>query len=160
MLFVDLKAAFDMIDREVLLGTMRKRGIRKGLVKKVKKMFREIKSRVRRGDRGNILDGKGARQECPVSQGCLLLFSLLIADLEEEIKKVGYGGVEIGGERVCCLVYEDDVALITEEEGEMKSMMWRFKEHLEKKRLVLNVKQTKIMGFKKGGERVKETSWR
>lgn len=42
MLFVDLKAAFHMIDREVLLGTMKKRGIRKGLVKRVEKMFREI----------------------------------------------------------------------------------------------------------------------
>lgn len=91
MLFVDLKAAFDMIDREVLLGTMRKRGIRKGLVKKVKKMFREIKSRVSRGDRGSILDGKGVRQGCPVSQRCPLLFSLLITDLEEEIKKSWIG---------------------------------------------------------------------
>lgn len=72
MLFVDLKAAFDMIDKEVLLETMRKRGITK-LMKKVKKMFREIKSRVSKGDRGSILDGKGVRQGCPVSQGCPLL---------------------------------------------------------------------------------------
>lgn len=61
---------------------------------------------------------------------------------------------------MCCLVYKDDVALIAEEEGEMKSMMWRLEEHLEKKRLVLNVKKTKIIRFKKGGERVKEISWR
>lgn len=44
MLFVDLKAALDMIDREMLLGTMRKKGIRKRLVKRVEKMFRETKS--------------------------------------------------------------------------------------------------------------------
>lgn len=49
--------------------------------------------------------------------------SLLIAGLEEEMKKVGWGCVEIGGEGVCCLVYENDVALIAEEEGKMKSMM-------------------------------------
>lgn len=67
MLFVDLKAALDMIDREVLLGTMRKKGIRKRLVKRVEKMFRETKSRVRRDDRGGILDGKKVRQRCPVS---------------------------------------------------------------------------------------------
>lgn len=70
-------------------------------------------------------------------------------------------GFEIGGERVCCLVYKDDVALIAEEEGEIKSMMWRLEEYFEKKRLMLNAKKkTKIMRFKKGWERVKKISWR
>lgn len=72
---------------------------------------------------------------------CESVASLLIADLEEEMKKVGWGGVEIGGKRVCCLVYKDDVALITKEEGEMKSMMWRLEEYFEKKRLMLNAKK-------------------
>lgn len=31
---VDLKAAFDSIDRETLIATMRERGIREGLVEK------------------------------------------------------------------------------------------------------------------------------
>lgn len=46
-LFVDLKAAFDMIDREVLVETMRERGIREGLVRRVEEIFRETRSRVR-----------------------------------------------------------------------------------------------------------------
>lgn len=32
-MFVDLKAAFDSVDREVLIGTMRKQGVREGLIK-------------------------------------------------------------------------------------------------------------------------------
>lgn len=34
-LFVDLKAAFDSVDREVLMEVMRERGLREGLVRRV-----------------------------------------------------------------------------------------------------------------------------
>lgn len=47
VLFVDLKAAIDSLDRGVLLQTMRRRGVRKGLVEKVGEILRETRSRVR-----------------------------------------------------------------------------------------------------------------
>lgn len=43
VLFVELKLAFDLVNREVLLKTMRQRGIKEGLVVKV---MREMRSRV------------------------------------------------------------------------------------------------------------------
>lgn len=122
VLFVDLKAVFDMIDREVLLESMRERGIREGLVKRMEKMLRETKSRVRvEEETGKAFwMAREVRQECPLSP---LLFSLLIADLEETLKKVGWGGIKIRGKRVCSLMYTDDIVLIAEKEGEMKSMI-------------------------------------
>jgi len=48
-LFVDLKAAFDSVDRGVLIEAMRERGIREGLVKKVEEVMRETRNRVRVG---------------------------------------------------------------------------------------------------------------
>lgn len=48
-MFVDLKAAFDLVDRGVLVRAMKEKGIRKGLTKKVEKVLRETKSRVRAG---------------------------------------------------------------------------------------------------------------
>lgn len=48
-LFVDLKAAFDSVDREVLVGTMRECGIREGLTVSVEQVIRETRSRVRIG---------------------------------------------------------------------------------------------------------------
>lgn len=42
-MFVDFKAAFDSVDRRVLLDTMKKRGIRKGLIKRVGKVLRETR---------------------------------------------------------------------------------------------------------------------
>ena len=49
-MFVDLKAAFDMVDRSMLDRSMRKKGIRKGLVVRVEKALRETRSKVRIGE--------------------------------------------------------------------------------------------------------------
>lgn len=46
VLFVNLKAAFDMMDRKVLEEPMRKKRVKERLVCRVEKMFRETKSRV------------------------------------------------------------------------------------------------------------------
>lgn len=46
---MDLKAAFDLVNRGVLVRAIKKKGIRKGLTKKVEKVLRETKSRVRAG---------------------------------------------------------------------------------------------------------------
>jgi len=57
-LFVDLKAAFDSVDREVLMEAMRERGVREGFTaKRMEQMLRETKSRMRIGGRGLLLDG-------------------------------------------------------------------------------------------------------
>lgn len=49
VLFVDLKAAIDSLDRGVLLQAMRGRGVREGLVERVGEILRETRSRVRVG---------------------------------------------------------------------------------------------------------------
>lgn len=48
-LFVDLRAVFDTVDREILHETMKTRGIREGLVERMKEALKETKSRVRAG---------------------------------------------------------------------------------------------------------------
>lgn len=44
--FVDLKTAFDLVDKGVLVKTIRERKIRAELVRRVEKALRETKSRV------------------------------------------------------------------------------------------------------------------
>jgi len=48
-LFIDLKAAFDSLGRGVLIGAVRERGVREGLVERVEEILRETKNRVRIG---------------------------------------------------------------------------------------------------------------
>jgi len=43
VLFVDLKAAFDSVDREVLIEALRERGVSEGLVERIEEVLRETK---------------------------------------------------------------------------------------------------------------------
>lgn len=45
-LFIDLKAAFDLVDRKILVEAMRKRGIRVGLTERVVEILRETRIRL------------------------------------------------------------------------------------------------------------------
>jgi len=158
-MFVDLKAAFDSVDRKVLLNTMREKGIREGLIERVEEVLRETKSRVRIG--GELGEGfwtvRGLRQGCPLSP---LLFNILIADIEEEMKKVKWGGVKLGEGRVYSLAYADDVVLMAEKEEEMRSMMERWERYVGTKNLEVNVEKTKIMRFRRKGGRWKSIVWK
>lgn len=92
-LFVELRAALDSVDQGILIGDEGERDkIREGLVKRVEKILRETKSRVRLGGEvGNAFWTRWLRQGCPLSP---LLFNILIADLEEEMRRIreyGYG---------------------------------------------------------------------
>lgn len=82
VVLVDLKAAFDTVDRSVLLRTMRKKRIRRGLIGRVEEVLRETRCRVKvQGEmRGKFWMERGVRQGSSMSP---LLFNLLIADLEE-----------------------------------------------------------------------------
>lgn len=83
-MFVDLKAAFDIMDRRVLIEDMRKKGLRKGLVERVQELLKKTKSRVRVGEEigEEFLTTRRIRQGRPLSP----LFNML-ADMEKEMRK-------------------------------------------------------------------------
>jgi len=158
-LFVDLKTAFNSVDREVLIEALRERGVSEGLVERIEEVLRETKSRVRVGKEleQSFWTARGVRQGCPLSP---LLFIILLADLEEEMKKVKWGRIRLGGRRVYDLEYADDMVLLAEGEEEMRSMIERLERYLDKKRLELNAEKTNIKRFRKGGGRMGKRDWR
>lgn len=68
-LFIDLKGAFDIMDREVLIEGMRERERerREGLIKRIEKLFRETKSivRVEESTGKDFLDGEKGETRLP-----------------------------------------------------------------------------------------------
>ena len=70
------------------------------------------------------------------------------------------GRGEAGGKKVYTLAYADDVAVVAEEEEEMRGMMAKLERYLDGKGLQLNVGKSKIMRCRKGGGRWKNVVWR
>ncbi|XP_076301434.1 uncharacterized protein LOC143219315 [Lasioglossum baleicum] len=159
IMFVDLKAAFDSVDREILIEAMRKRGVREGLVERCVEVLKETKCKIRVGEEEGeyFWTERGVRQGCPLSP---LLFTLLLADIDEELEKGGWGGVKVGGRKIHTLSYADDIALLAEEEDGMRGMMGVLERYLEGKKLQLNADKSKVMRCRVGGGRWKKVSWR
>lgn len=101
------------------MTAMRERGIREELVGRTEEIMREIISRVRIG--GEMGEGfwtaRGVKQGYPLSP---IRFSIILADLVEEV-----GRIKWGGGKVYTLAYADDLVLLAEGEEEMRSMMGR-----------------------------------
>ena len=56
-------------------------------------------------------------------------------------------GVKIAGKNINNLRYADDTTLMAESEKELKSLLMKVKEEIEKVGLKLNIQKTKIMAF-------------
>lgn len=144
------------IDRKILWEVMERRGIRKGIVERVKEIYMSTKNVVRVDGRVSerFWTEKGLRQGCPLSP---ILFSLLIVDIEEEIKKEQVGGVQVDRERIWSLAYADDLVIMARSEEGIKEMLKRMQKYLKKKKLYLNIEKSKMVCFRSGGGRRKRT---
>lgn len=122
--FVDLKAAFDNVDRVKLRRMMRKIGIRgKGrLRKKIMEMYKQTKNIVRVGERKSeeFWAKKGVKQGNPMNP---TLINVYMRDMEEEMKKERTGGIVIGKEKIWTIPFADDVVLLAKREENLKAMM-------------------------------------
>ena len=156
-LFVDLKAAFDRLDRKILWEMMRKRKINEDLIQRVEEIYEETRCVVKIGEEVSkeFWVEKGVRQGCPLSP---TLFNIYLADIEEELKK-GRGGVKIGNDRVWSIEYADDIVLVADGEDGLRDMIRRFKKYLEEKKLEISTEKSKVMVFKNKGGREKERFW-
>lgn len=151
-----MKAAFDLVDREVLLRVMRERGVREGLVRRCEKVLREtVRVNGREGE--SFWTRRGERQGCPLSP---CLFTLLLADVDEELERGRWGGIRVGNRKIYSMAYTDDIVVVVEDENEMKGMISKLEKYLDGKGLEVNTEKTKIMRCRKGGGRWRKIAWR
>jgi len=122
ILFADMKAAFDNMDRKILWKDLRKKGIYRQLIGRIEKIYEdmEIVIRMREGYTEEFKTRKGVRQGCVMSP---ILFNVYLADLDNRMRARDIGGVGISGNRVWNLAYADDTALVANKREAMLDMM-------------------------------------
>ncbi|XP_028982071.1 uncharacterized protein LOC114841315 [Diachasma alloeum] len=158
--FIDFKAEFDKVDRRKLWNKMEEIGIVGKFLRMSQRIYEGTRNRVIVGTglTEEFQTGKGVRQGCPLSP---ILFNIFIQDLIEAMEKRGDGGTPIGpgaGVKIFTLMYADDAAIVAEEGSELKRMLKTLEKWADGNEMEVSVEKTKIMVFRNGGRRRKE-SW-
>lgn len=89
-----------------------------------------------------------------------MLFHIINVGVEEVMRRVKCGAVKLREKKMYTVAYADDMVLMAEEEEKMRSMMERFSEYVEEKKLELNTEKAKILKFRKEGETRDRRIWR
>ena len=158
--FVDFRKAFDTVNHERLLQTIKDLGINGKFYNTVKSMYDSLVSCVR------INNDLSEFFECPVGvrQGCVLsptLFSLFINQLANQVNDLGEHGIQMLPNilELFLLLFADDIALISNSPGGLQSQLNILKNCCDRLMLTVNKTKTKIMVFRKGGFLSQAEKW-
>ena len=138
--FIDYAKAFICVDHNKLWKILKEMGVPDHLTCLVRNLYAGQEAKVRTGHRTTdwFQIGKGVRQGC-IWSPCLFNFYaeyiMRNAGLEET-----QAGIKIAGRNINHLRYADDTTLIVESE-ELKSLLMKVKEKIEKVGLKLNIQK-------------------
>ena len=108
--FIDFKKAYDTIDRNLLWKRLSDIGVSGKMFSAIKPLYVSVRSCVR----VNSFNTDWFDVHCGLLQG-----DLLINDLAVYIKSLDLG-VEIDEEKVCLLLYADDIVLLAESSSDLQ----------------------------------------
>ena len=143
--FIDYAKAFDCVDHDKLWTILREMGIPDHLTCILRNLYagQEATVRTGHGTTNWLQIGKG------VSQGCILSPCLFNFYAEYVLRNAGLeeaqAGMKIAGRNINILRYAECSTLMAESEEELKSLLMKVKEEIEKVGLQLNMQKTKIM---------------
>ena len=121
--FIDFKKAYDFVERGILWNKLTSViGVNGKIVIAIKSLYNNVTSCVRI----NGLYTEEFEVQCGLRQGCglsPLLFNLFINDLAVAIKALDKGISISDNEKLCILLYADDIVLISDNEQDLQSML-------------------------------------
>ena len=136
--FIDFTKAFDSIERGLLSRKLKNFGLPASFVDMIIKVYNTISMSIQTNNSyvGDVRSNIGVFQGCPLAA---LLFNCFLADLAPEFK--GYGP-SLQGERIPCLSYADDLAIMAESTPELKKMLSILEKYCETNKLKINTNKT------------------
>ena len=153
--FVDFQKAFDSVWREGLYFKLLKAGINGHFLKIVEDMYSKYCMVVKLTDgySEKIPTNTGVKQGCVISP---MLFNFYINDLPEYIEHSGgTDPVQLEITKLNCLLFADDLVLISESASGLQTCLDNLQKYCEKWHLNINSTKTKIMIFNKSGALIK-----
>lgn len=144
--FIDLKKAFDWVDRALLMYRFIKYKIDGKVYNAIKSLYSNTWSCIRlKNMYTDFFKVKsGVRQGDSLSP---TLFSLYINDLVNEIKKLNIG-IKLKDEILSILLYADDMVLMADNEKDLQSLLDCVAGWCSKWKLSENIDKTKVVNFR------------
>lgn len=153
--FIDLKAAFDTVNRRRVWEVCRRKGVPEYMVQVMESLYQRVTGVVR-------INGKTSetfRINKGLKQGdCLspLLFITLMDDVtkkcSEKTRKTKIGNWNMEPVWVQNLLFADDIALIADTKEKLQNLVTEWTEELEERGMEVNRKKSKVMKFSRNGE--------
>lgn len=158
--FVDLRQAFDSVQREPLFDVLMQYGMNGKFMKAIVAIYQNVLSCVRIEDRMTDFF------ECPVGvrQGCILspqIFSLFINEIANSVENGGMHGIQFlpGLVELFILLFADDLALLSDTALGLQRQINVLNDACKRLYLNINIDKTKCMVFRKGGFLGKNEKW-
>ena len=153
--FVDLKKAFDSVNREALWYKLRCLGVSEKMVRILKSKYADSEFRVRLA--GGKLT-KPIKSLSGVMQGdqfSSLLFILFLNDLEDQLKPLAevYSPSMDGGDEISSLWFADDVCLLSTSGVGASRLLECFDKFCKEWNLCISKEKTKVVEFRRKGSR-------
>jgi len=143
---VDLKKAYDSVNRALLFDKLEQLGISSKMIRALRSLYNNVQSCIKLN--GSLTDwfsvNTGLKQGCIISP---LLFNIYINELIDAIKALNVG-IDIGNEKVCILLYADDVVFLCENEKDLQKMLNTLESWCYSNKINVNLEKSKIVHFR------------
>ena len=146
--FIDLKKAFDFIDRDMLLYKLLLNNVDGKIYHSIKSIYTETSACISinntRTDWFFCKSGVKQGDNCSPT-----LFSIFVDDLVKEINNLGLG-VSVGDTGVSAFLYADDIALISLTEQDIQRLQDTFHDWCKRWRVLINIDKSNFVHFRQG----------
>ena len=148
--FIDFKKAFDSVLHQAVLLKMQNIGIKGLFYNIVKNMYTDniLRLKIGNGMTDEFSSEIGVRQGDTLSPN---LFKIFINDIVDAFDK-DCDGATLGKYQLNCLMYADDVILISESERGLQNCLKKLEGYCDTWCLDININKTKTIVFNKSGK--------
>ena len=154
--FIDFSKAYDGINRSKLFQVLQAQGLKGKILRSLQSLYHNYECCVR----VNGVHSEWFTVQSGLKQGCILsptLFNFYVNGLVEELEKCGKG-VKINQEKVSCLLYADDLALMAENEQDLQGLLDALSKWAADWDMVINNDKSKIVHFRHGPSKLRTRS--